>query len=214
MNPEILVAVLPLNKVIGLSKLSVNKSDAVKATKFDDNIKKYTLDILKGKQVNQPMTIKLSEAEDIIKKVKDMSVDERMKTIAPVADVGVIGPMSELLTYLQETLPETEGSSELTRYIWKCRIVDNTLWILHLISNSQLTPIDVECIERVYPDIYQAITQSFVNNIVEEMIEIESLKRHQKMMLSMLLKTPVLDDVTIKAYQISDNVKPTNLKVQ
>jgi hypothetical protein len=30
----------------------------------------------------------------------------------------------------------------------------------------------------------------------------------------MLLKTPVLDDVTIKAYQISDNVKPTNLKVQ
>lgn len=214
MNPEILAAIFSLSKIIGLSKFTVKKSDVVKATNFEKELKKQTLDILKGKELTQPTTVKLSEIESIIEKVKDLSVEERLKTLAPSADVGLIGPMNEVLNYLQETVPETEGASELARYTWKCRVVDNPLWILHLISGSQLTPLDVGCLERVYPDIYQAMITSFMNNLVEEMIEINSLGRPLKMMLAILLKTPILDEVTVKAYSVSDNVKATDLKIQ
>ena len=214
MNPEILAAIFSLSKIIGLSKFTVKKSDVVKATNFEKELKKQTLDILKGKELTQPTTVKLSEIESIIEKVKDLSVEERLKTLAPSADVGLISPMNEVLTYLQQTIPETEGASDLARYTWKCRVVDNPLWILHLISGSQLTPLDVGCLERVYPDIYQAMITSFMNNLVEEMIEINSLGRPLKMMLAILLKTPILDEVTVKAYSVSDNVKATDLKIQ
>ncbi len=53
-----------------------------------------------------------------------------------------------------------------------------------------------------------------MNNLVEEMIEINSLGRPLKMMLAILLKTPILDEVTVKAYSVSDNVKATDLKIQ
>lgn len=214
MNPEIFAALISIPKLIGLTKLTVNKSDVAKSIRFEKDLNNMTSSILKGKSIDMPVTVKLSDAETLIEAIEDLSPSKRLQEIANIADVGVIPILDNVLNLLPTFVPETKGASELARFIWKARMIDNPLWAVGLISQSQLTPLEVTCLELAYPDIYQAIIQSFMGNIIENKIEINTLGRPLKMMLAMLLKTPVLDDTVVKAYTVSDNVKPTNLKVQ
>jgi len=214
MNPEIYIALVNIQKLLGLTKLTINKSDVAKSVRFEKDLNTQTLAILKGKVLPQPDTVKLAEIDVIIEKVKDLSIEDRAQSLALIADEGVINPVIDTLTYLQNTLPETEGASELARYTWKCRVVNDPLWVLYLISTSQLTPLDIACLEQVYPDIYNAMVTSFMTNLVENLIDINTLSRPLKLMLGTLLKTPILNSEVVKAYQISDNVRPTELKVQ
>jgi hypothetical protein len=215
MSPETLVALIDINEVVGLKPLKISKSDIVKAIDLEDNIYKLTGKIIKNKPISITTKVKLSDAEKLAEAIMEADVSHQIQDLFSndFSTIEVGGLLGDIIAYLQKSLPISEGASDMTRFIWKCRIIDNPLYILQLIATHQLTPLEVTCLKEAYPDTYDAIVQGFISNIIEEIKDVSKLHRPLKLMIAMLLESPILDDNTIKAYSTSENIKPTQLNL-
>ena len=215
MEPETLVALIDIFKLVGLKPFSVTKSDMNKALNFEDTLLKHTKSIIKGKSVKIGTNVKVSDAEKLIEAIATSDItniaQDLVKDTGASPDVMVV--LADVISYLQTIIPEVDGKSELTRFIWKCRMIDNPFFILQLVSEFKLTPLDVTSLKEAYPETYKIIVQAFINTLVEEVKDVKELRRPLKMMIAMLLESPILDDKTVKAYTISENYKPTELNV-
>lgn len=213
MEPEIITAQISLERLLK-SNFKVLKSDIAKSMKIDKTVGGMIDKLIDNKEVPMETPISLSKAREIIEDAKELHPEIRLQEMATELTPEMLDSIITLLNKLVEAVPETEGASEIARFAWKCRLIDNPFWILHLMGNRQMTPLDVAMLKEIYPAIHTVIIEQIVDTLVENMKDINKLPRPLKFMLSMLLEIPVLNEAAVKAYTISDNVKPTDLKVQ
>ena len=156
MEPEIITAQISLERLLK-SNFKVLKSDIAKSMKIDKTVGGMIDKLIDNKEVPMETPISLSKAREIIEDVKELHPEIRLQEMATELAPEMLDSIITLLNKLVEAVPETEGASEIARFAWKCRLIDNPFWILHLMGNRQMTPLDVAMLKEIYPAIHTVI---------------------------------------------------------
>lgn len=215
---EALVATLDLKNLFqNNSKLTTGLVKESK--KFTDKLATMVADVVNGKEIKTQSTISLKQSEEIQNLLINTTTPELLEKLLPQLRAKSIDPqlmiaqLQNIFDYLIAQLPadlQVEDSfmmstpikssrTLLTHFTWAVRIADNPLQILHLMSAQMLSKMDVEAIQNMYPDIFQAMIGTFVEKIIEGTYT--HLSRRLKQQLGVLLEIPVLNIQTIEAYK-------------
>lgn len=204
MSPELFIAVLKLVEMVGVNKLKISKSNVNKAMQLQDAIDKNVLKFLNGEELNLS-TISRDEAKEVKNALLELNPEALLTNLIPILSKENIGvevgvKIMEMAKQLASLAPETDGVSQNTKFLWRARIAENPLWSIQLMSDQMLSKIDVDTLRNMYPDIYEMIVNSLIENIIEKFTVEKQVPRRIKLMMSVLLQTPVLDLKTITAF--------------
>ena len=217
MNPEILSAILSLEIILGKGRFKVLKSHIAEALKLEKRLDDLVLKVLKQEPVEMESPIKLSDAAELRDAVISLNIATLLEDIMPKLEDQGVGletgtKLADILAYLQEVVPPVEGQSLMNKFVWRCRVIDNPLWVLKLISENQLTGIEVEALSAAYPALYEGMIGTFVEKITEEFTDIQDLPRNTRLMLAGLMGVPALDQKTLMAYSESEKPNPVSIQ--
>ena len=205
MSPELYIAALKLTMMLGAKKFKVLKSDVTSAIELPDKMQNLADRVMNGEEITIK-SLSYGDLEDIIEQVKSFSPELVMADSIPELEKEGLGAefavkLIEMVNLLITALPATESFSLQAKFLWRARIAENPLIIYDLISKSQLSATDVDTLIAIYPDIYEMLVASLIESSVETYTIDNPIPRRLKLMLSILLKTPVIDVKTLKAYR-------------
>lgn len=115
----------------------------------------------------------------------------------------------KMLEYLQANVPKSPynpgslvinanpniSDSDKYHFLFKCRLADNPLHMLSLLSSGQYTTLDDAIISTIYPEIYQYITSEIITEILNTYTDF--IPRKQRLMLAILLGQPVISTASV-----------------
>lgn len=224
MTPELFLAILGLQRVLGKTKFKVLKQDITAALKLKDDMSKMLDDFLKGEETSRPEPLKLEDIEWIKDAAQTQNAATRLQEILPVLqdagiDVSVGMMVVNLIEYMRVQMPGDELSEGVIasripkssisgdfRLLWAARLVDDPLHLITLMQRRQLTKTDTRVMLTVYPALYEELVDMLIEKILEH--PERPLNRKIKSTMAVLLEMPVINAKTLQAYQAAPDQAP------
>ena len=215
-NLDFVLSGISLKRLLEPEKLIITPKDSLRAIQGPDQLIAHATKYVLGESlsVNDP-SVSLKEAEAISEQLSDVTGDILLGTmINNLSDQGLDGlsisqGVSNLLSIAQARLPSNSfetadlpsSRSQIAKFAWVLRVVDNPSWVFNLMANQQLTDIDVSTLQAAYPIWYEFAVSTLIQLTIEKQVP---LTRSRKMMLSVLLQSPVITPEVLAAYTVPE----------
>lgn len=231
LSVEIAAATVPLKQMLGLAPLKPINEKSLRSyiKQVTENVDRFYT----GSGSTFESELVLADVAEIKHALSELDesnlLTELLQQLMTLeVSIGVGEKVVQIDKYLQDALPLTQAyspvmltvhptasKSEDIHFLWKCRVAESaSLQILSLMSMNQLTKFDVQCFETLYPESYQALIGELIGKLPDHFSMDNPPPRRIRLMLAVLLKTPLLDLKTLQAYKTPEpKAAPTKLNV-
>ncbi len=213
LNTEILLAILPLNRLLKPYDLIVGPRDLLKVSGFESAARQLIMKLVKDKPISAESDLTVQDTKKLLDTVLLPLSDLAMASVITNLDsqdldgISISQNIKSILDIAKGFKPNQDmdlpvSNSQLTKLTWVLRIIDNPLHVFNLMANSQLTNIDANTLQMAYPNLYGALSQLLVQELINTG---KPLTRQKKLMLSIFFQIPTVTPEVLQAY-----LKPTS----
>ncbi len=225
LNTELLLIALPIKRLIDLNNLEVTPKDLLNIQAFPLQAKKRLTSYIAGSSTALALgspTVTVDQAEKLMTTISTVGPEAAIGSLIDrltqqgMDGITITAAIKNHLTLLQAFLPKRSPESEvqdlavsrsqLMKFTWVLRILDNPLWVFNLMMHQQLTAIDVNTLKTAYPLLYQSLSQLLVSELIAKGT---ILTRPKKLMLSIFLQIPVITPEVLQVY-VSGSTNKSN----